>query len=133
MKDQGVCKEIVVAQDPVTSTQEMIKEMIYHYMDTSFPPLPEVIIPELSKKELLSTTEIFQEVLQKLEERGIQEESGFLTLANIDDYLAKSLVTKLDISNYDDGYQPMSILGLCYFFLRCSLLTFCSLFFSTLL
>jgi hypothetical protein len=129
-KDQGVCKEIVVAQDSVTSTKEMIKEMIYHYMDTSFPPLPEVIIPELSKKELLSTTEIFQEVLQKLEERGIQEESGFLTLANVDDYLAKSLVTKLDISNYDDGYQPMSILGLCYFFLRCSLLTFCSLFFQ---
>jgi hypothetical protein len=43
-------KEIVVAQDPVTSTQEMIKEMIYHYMDISFPPFLEVIIPELSKR-----------------------------------------------------------------------------------
>jgi hypothetical protein len=128
-KDQGVCKEIVVAQDSVTSTKEMIKEMIYHYMDTSFPPLPEVIIPELSKKELLSTTEIFQEVLQKLEERGIQEESGFLTLANVDDYLAKSLVTKLDISNYDDGFQPMSILGLCYFFFIFLFLLFCYFFF----
>jgi hypothetical protein len=130
MKDQGVCKEIVVAQDPVTSTQEMIKEMIYHYMDTSFPPLPEVIIPELSKKELLSTTEIFQQELQKLEERGIQEESGFLTLANVDDYLAKSLVTKLDISNYDDGFQPMSILGLCYFFFIFLFLLFCYFFFE---
>ncbi|KAM0910158.1 hypothetical protein ACQ4PT_014313 [Festuca glaucescens] len=111
-KDQAVCKETVVAQDPVTSTQEMIKELIYHYMETSFPPIPEVIIPELSKPELLSTKEIFEEVVQNLKERGIQEESDFLSMTNVDDYLAKSLVTKLDISNYDDGYQEMSILGL---------------------
>jgi hypothetical protein len=131
MKDQGVCKEIVVAQDPVTSTQEMIKEMIYHYMETSFPPLPEVIIPELSEQELISTTEIFHELLQNFKEREIQQESGLLTKANVDEYLEKLLVTKLDISNYDDGYQPMSILGLCYFFFVVLFLLFALFFFNT--
>lgn len=95
-------------------TQDMIKELIYCYMDSSFPPIPEPKFQDYSISELLSTKEVFHALVQTLKENEVQQDSSFIDSSYVDEYLARTLVTKLEVKEYDDGYEQMTILGELY-------------------
>jgi hypothetical protein len=50
----------------------MIQEMIYYYMDKSFPPLPMVQVQDLTLKEIMSTSDVYEAVIQQLKMKEVQ-------------------------------------------------------------
>jgi hypothetical protein len=55
-KDEGT---VSIVKDSLSSTREMIQDLIYYYMDKSFPPLPVVQFQDVTLKEIMSTSDVF--------------------------------------------------------------------------
>jgi hypothetical protein len=97
-----------IVKDSVTSTREMLREMILYFMDSEFPRLP---VPECQDCTL-SSSEVYDALLQHLLKKQVQLPSTCLGYTDVDDFLCKTLVYKLQITKFDDGYEPMTLLGL---------------------
>jgi hypothetical protein len=58
-----VASQARIVKDSLSSTREMIQEMIYYYMDKSFPPLPVVQVQDLTLKEIMCTSDVYEVVI----------------------------------------------------------------------
>jgi len=113
----------VIVKDGITSSREMIKEMIYFYMEISFPPFPVFKIEDPSIEECLSTRDVFAALVEHLSKQQLATDLPLLPY--VDDFLSRELVKKIDISNSDDGYEPMSLLVTIFIHELLLVLPFC--------
>jgi transglutaminase/protease-like cytokinesis protein 3 len=84
-------------------------------MDKSLPPLPVVQVQDITLKEIMSTSDVYEALIQQLQMKEVQANTYCQGFDNLDDFLMRKLVNKLDIKNCDEGYEPISILGMLCF------------------
>jgi RNAse (barnase) inhibitor barstar len=93
----------------------MIQEMIYYYMDKSFPPLPVVQVQDFTLKEIMSISDVYEAVIQQLKMKEVQANTYCQGFDNLYDFLTRELVNKLDIKYCDEGCEQISNLDMLCF------------------
>jgi hypothetical protein len=109
---------VATAKDSMTATREALSEMIYYYMERSFPPLAVPKVEDIHLVDDFSISDLIKEVIQQLKMNQFQPQYGFPEFSSIEDYLSKELVCKLEISGSNESCHDISLIGAfcsCYF------------------
>jgi hypothetical protein len=103
----------------MTSTREALSELIYYYMERSFPPLAVPKVEDIPLGDDFSISELIKEVIQQLKmNQLVQPQYGFPEFSSIEDYLSKELVCKLEITGSIESPDEILLIGAfcsCYF------------------
>jgi hypothetical protein len=92
-----------------TSRRAIIEDMILYYMDSSFPPFPQINIEDSDINSLLSTSDVYKFLVPNI---YMKKEEHPITDFDVDDFLSKEFLEKVAIPTCDEGYEHMTILGL---------------------
>jgi hypothetical protein len=70
-----------------TSKRAIIEDMILYYMDSSFPPFPEINIEDSDINSLLSTSDVYKVLVQNI---YMKQEEPSITVLDLNVFLARS-------------------------------------------
>jgi hypothetical protein len=111
---------VATAKDSMTATREALSEMIYYYMERSFPPLAVPKVEDIHLVDDFSISDLIKEVIQQLKMNQLQPQYGFPEFSSIEDYLSKELVCKLEITGSNESSHKILLIGaLCSYYFFC--------------
>jgi hypothetical protein len=109
---------VATVKDSMTSTREALSEIIYYYMERSFPPLAVPKVEDIPMSDVLSISDLIKDVIEQLKMKELQPEYMFPEFTSIEDYLSKKLVCELEITGSNESSDKISLirsLCSCYF------------------